>query len=198
MVNARCPPSVRTRTVSPLVYWPERICWASGFSTCDWIARFSGRAPYTGSKPTLPSNSSAGSSRSSLRPRSARRFQALQLDARDRLDLRLVQRMEHHDVVEPVDEFWAEVRLHHAHHRRLHLRVGLGAAVAGQLLDLVRAQVGGHHDDGIAEVHGTSWPSVRRPSSSTCNRMLKTSACAFSTSSSRISEYGRRRTASVR
>ena len=41
------------------------------------------------------------------------------------------------------------------------------------------------------------WPSVRRPSSSTCSRTLKTSAWAFSISSSRITAYGRRRTASV-
>ena len=30
---------------------PSRIALASGFSISDWIARFSGRAPYTGSKP---------------------------------------------------------------------------------------------------------------------------------------------------
>ena len=41
------------------------------------------------------------------------------------------------------------------------------------------------------------WLSVRRPSSSTCSRMLKTSPCAFSISSSRITAYGRRRIASV-
>ncbi len=41
------------------------------------------------------------------------------------------------------------------------------------------------------------WPSVSRPSSMTCSRTLKTSLCAFSISSSRITEYGRRRTASV-
>ena len=32
------------------------------------------------------------------------------------------------------------------------------------------------------------WPSVRRPSSSTCRRMSKTSGWAFSTSSSRTTE----------
>ena len=32
------------------------------------------------------------------------------------------------------------------------------------------------------------WPSVRRPSSRTCNRMLNRSGWAFSTSSSRITE----------
>ncbi len=41
------------------------------------------------------------------------------------------------------------------------------------------------------------WPSVRRPSSITCRSTLKTSACAFSISSSSTTEYGRRRTASV-
>ena len=39
--------------------------------------------------------------------------------------------------------------------------------------------------------------SVSRPSSSTWSRMLKTSGCAFSTSSRSSSEYGLRRTASV-
>ena len=32
------------------------------------------------------------------------------------------------------------------------------------------------------------WPSVSRPSSSTCSRMSKTSGCAFSTSSSSTTE----------
>mmetsp|Transcript_17729 Transcript_17729/g.56663 ORF Transcript_17729/g.56663 Transcript_17729/m.56663 type:complete len:211 (+) Transcript_17729:346-978(+) len=39
--------------------------------------------------------------------------------------------------------------------------------------------------------------SVRRPSSNTWSRMLKTSGWAFSTSSKSTTEYGRRRTASV-
>ena len=39
--------------------------------------------------------------------------------------------------------------------------------------------------------------SVSLPSSSTCNRMLKTSGWAFSISSSSTTEYGLRRTASV-
>ena len=40
-------------------------------------------------------------------------------------------------------------------------------------------------------------PSVSRPSSRTWSRMSKTSWWAFSTSSSKITQYGRRRTASV-
>src|SRR6267143_394939 len=39
--------------------------------------------------------------------------------------------------------------------------------------------------------------SVSRPSSRICSRMLNTSGCAFSISSNRITEYGRRRIASV-
>ena len=41
------------------------------------------------------------------------------------------------------------------------------------------------------------WPSVSRPSSSTCSRTSNTSGCAFSTSSSSTTVYGRRRTLSV-
>ena len=39
--------------------------------------------------------------------------------------------------------------------------------------------------------------SVRRPSSNTCNKILKTSGCAFSISSNKTIVYGLRRTASV-
>ena len=40
-------------------------------------------------------------------------------------------------------------------------------------------------------------PSVNWPSSNTCSRMLYTSGCAFSISSSRMMEYGARFTRSV-
>ncbi len=40
-------------------------------------------------------------------------------------------------------------------------------------------------------------PSVSRPSSRTCRRMFQTSGWAFSTSSSKMTAYGRRRMASV-
>ena len=40
-------------------------------------------------------------------------------------------------------------------------------------------------------------PSVRRPSSMICSRMLNTSGCAFSISSNSTTAYGRRRTCSV-
>ena len=41
------------------------------------------------------------------------------------------------------------------------------------------------------------WESVRTPSSSTWRRMLNTSGCAFSISSNKTTEYGRRRIFSV-
>ena len=37
------------RTRSPSVYCPSRTAMASGFCSSRWIARFKGRAPYTGS-----------------------------------------------------------------------------------------------------------------------------------------------------
>ncbi len=43
--NTSEPPSAVTRTLSPATNSPARIFCASGFSTCCWIARFSGRAP---------------------------------------------------------------------------------------------------------------------------------------------------------
>ena len=57
---------------------PARIAFASGFSICCWIARFSGRAPYTGSKPAFATSLSAASVTSSsisiLRRRSSSSF----------------------------------------------------------------------------------------------------------------------------
>jgi len=44
------------------------------------------------------------------------------------------------------------------------------------------ADVRGHDDDRVLEVHRPPWPSVSRPSSMICSRMLNTSGCAFSIS----------------
>ena len=44
-VNVISPPVAPTLTVSPGANLPARISFASGFSICCWIARFSGRAP---------------------------------------------------------------------------------------------------------------------------------------------------------
>ena len=45
------------------------------------------------------------------------------LDSRDLADLRFLQRAEHDDFVEPIDELRPEMRLHDAHHGCFHLRV---------------------------------------------------------------------------
>ena len=61
--------------------------------------------------------------------------------------------MEDHDVIQAVDELGAEGDPHHLHHRRAHPLVVL---LPGQLLNDVRAQIGGQDDDGVAEVHRPS------------------------------------------
>ena len=48
-VNTNRSPSTSTCTRCPRWYLPESSSCASGFSRLRWIARFSGRAPYTGS-----------------------------------------------------------------------------------------------------------------------------------------------------
>jgi hypothetical protein len=56
---------------------PDRIAFDSGFSICCWIARFSGRAPYTGSKPASAIFCRAASLRSSVISILARRCSRL-------------------------------------------------------------------------------------------------------------------------
>ena len=58
--------------------------------------------------------------------------------------------MEYHYFVHPVNELGAEMRAHYFHDRTLH---GFVVLFPGLLLDDVRAQVGGHHDDRIPEIN---------------------------------------------
>jgi hypothetical protein len=79
-------------------------------------------------------------------------LQVAELDLRDAGDVLLVEGVEHHHLVDAVDELGAEVGLHLAHHRQLdHLVI-----VAGHLLDHLAAEVAGHHDHGVLEVHGAA------------------------------------------
>src|SRR5579885_650743 len=82
-----------------------------------------------------------------------------ELDVHDRADLLRAERMEDDDVVDAVDELRPEALLHDLHHGALHARVIL---LAGVLLDHLRAEVGSHDDDRVAEVHGTAL-AVRQP-----------------------------------
>ena len=45
LLKTSSPALASTTMVSPLAYCPERIFWASGFSSWAWMARLSGRAP---------------------------------------------------------------------------------------------------------------------------------------------------------
>ena len=62
-----------------------------------------------------------------------------------------LQGVEHHQVVNPVEEFRPEIGGYDFQHRGLH---GLVIRLAGLFPDAVRAQVRGHDDDGVAEVDG--------------------------------------------
>src|SRR6185312_17191870 len=106
-----------------------------------------------------------------------------ELDVHDGADLAGAERMEHDDVIDAVDELRPEALLHDLHHGALHARVVL---LPGVLLDHLRAEVRSHDDDRVRKSTVRPWPSVRRPSSNTCSRTLKTSGWAFSISSSRI------------
>src|SRR5439155_23071772 len=68
------PPFAPTSTMSPSTNLPSSICIASGSCTRRWIARFSGRAPYTGSQPRSASSSRAPSVTTSAIFRSVSRF----------------------------------------------------------------------------------------------------------------------------
>ena len=72
---------------------------------------------------------------------------------RDGGDVVLFQGVEHHHLVDAVDELRAQRLAHHVHHRVLDVLV---EALGGEGLHGVGAEVGGHHQHGVAEVHGAA------------------------------------------
>jgi Protein of unknown function (DUF3170). len=73
----------------------------------------------------------------------------------DLLDLGLGQGLEQHDVVEAVEELGREALAERGQHRLAGF--GLDLAVGGDAVQQVfRADVGGHDDDGVAEVDGVA------------------------------------------
>src|SRR5437667_4043141 len=77
--------------------------------------------------------------------------------ANDLLDVRQRERVEHDDVVDPVDELRPERPLHLLHHAVLHLLVGLVVALLHEarrdaLADQARAEVRRHDEDRVLEV----------------------------------------------
>jgi hypothetical protein len=118
-----------------------------------WIARLSGRAPNTGSKPTLASSFQRRRRHLQLQVHLRQPLlQHAQLDLRDPLDVLGAEAVEHHRLVDAVQELGAEVVLQLVPHRLLHVLVRL----AHHGLDHVRADVGGHHDHRVLEVHGAA------------------------------------------
>ena len=88
-------------------------------STSRAMNRRSGRAPYTGSKPCWAMKRRASSVTSSVIRRSAEPGpQVVEHQVDDALDLGLGQRLEQHDVVEPVEELGPEVAAQLGHHER--------------------------------------------------------------------------------
>ena len=98
------------------------------------------------------------------------RDQPADLDVDDVAQLLLGQRVELDDVVEAVDELGLERRL------------GAGRGRPGMFEVMISTA--------LRKSTVRPWPSVRRPSSITCSRMLKTSVWAFSISSSRTTRTG--------
>ena len=96
------------------------------------------------------------------------------------------QRVEEHDVVEPVEELRLERRpdRRHAPPRACASSPSIGSTRNCEPRLEVSTRIV------LRKSTVRPWPSVSRPSSSTCSRMSKTSGWAFSTSSSSTTEYG--------
>jgi hypothetical protein len=100
------------------------------------------------------------------------------------------------DLVDAVEELGAEVLAQRAQdharagpprpRRRRRAEADTGAAPG----DRLGAEVAGHHDHGVLEVDRAALRVGQPPSSRTWSRMLKTSGCAFSTSSSSSTSTG--------
>ena len=117
--------------------------------------RFSGLAPKTGSNPFPATASRAGSEisipmrRSDRRPRKSSVIKATIFLISPR-----VQGLEHHDVVDAVDELGTEVPLHLPHNHFLH-RLRDFAASRRPLHQVTGADVRGHDDHRVPEIDGT-------------------------------------------
>ena len=115
--NTSLPPSASTTIVSPSWNSPRSSAIASGWTISFWIARFSGRAPYTGSKPSRASSSLAAGVSSSVILRSASRLRSPRSwISTIALDLLQPERVEDHDLVDAVEQLRPEMLAHRLHH----------------------------------------------------------------------------------
>src|SRR5437588_5353089 len=111
------------------------------------------------------------------------RTETVDLDVHDILHLFTRNLMENDHFIDAVDKFRAEALFTQSlPHRALYL-ILIHAII---LMQPEIANVAGHDNHRILKSTVRPCPSVRRLSSSNCNRMLKTSGAAFSISSSKI------------
>src|SRR5208337_71841 len=90
-----------------------------------------------------------------LRPGGQPLPQAVEHEVHDALDLRLGERLEQHDVVQAVEELRAEIAAQGTHHPVA--GVGLDLPFGGHAVqEVLRADIGGHDYDRVAEVDGTA------------------------------------------
>ena len=88
---------------------PDRSARANGFSTSRWIVRLSGRAPNAGSVPSRTISVRAAGVSSSARSLAAIRcLEVGEEQVHDRDQLGVGQRVEHDDLVDPVEELGPE------------------------------------------------------------------------------------------
>ena len=81
--------------------------------------------------------------------------QVSQLDIDDQSDMLTTQRMEYHDVINPIDKLGSKVRTDRFHQGRLHLIV---LFLTAHLLNHLRAEIGSHDDDRVAKVDRPTLP----------------------------------------
>jgi beta-galactosidase len=126
-------------------------------------------------------------------------LQPAKLDVHDARQFAFVEALENDHVVHAVQEFRAEMFFQLGHHLVLHrlMRRLVGLAVHEIFLDDRRAEVAGHDDDGVLEIHRAAL-AVREPAVvEHLQQHVEHVGCAFSISSNKITEYGLRRTASL-
>ena len=88
-------------------------------------------------------------------------LQAAQLDLHDPLELLFGERLEHDDLIDPVEELRPEVPAQFIDHGGSHHRV-LGFVVPLVIEDAMRADVRGHDDDRVLEIDHPAL-TVRKP-----------------------------------
>src|ERR1700704_89656 len=71
--------------------------------------------------------------------------------------------MKDHNLIDTIQELRAEVMPHLSQHRSLHLVVSRGVSLALEFKDQMRADVRGHDDDRVFEIHDASLTVSQSP-----------------------------------